>query len=401
MATSSTMPRMPSPTPPRLLLSVLLALLFSTLLSPAAGSMTLSDDALQNIPSPGDDFDIQHGKLLAPILIPRVPGTDGQLRAQKHFVDFFTKNLPEWKLEWQNSTSRTPVTGKREVPFSNLIFRRDPPWAQKGDVSRLTLVAHYDSKYEPEGFIGATDSAAPCAMLMHIARSIEDALKAKWTKMQEGGDADDGLEDAQGVQIIFLDGEEAFQHWTDEDSLYGARSLAQEWEYQFHGSTANYRTPLDSISLFLLLDLLGSENPRIPSYFLTTHWAYRAMAGIENRMRKLGILESKPHQNFMPESNKSPNRFSRAFIDDDHRPFMQRGVEVLHIIPTPFPGVWHKMEDDGEHLHLPTVRDWARITTAFVVDWMGIQDFMPRIVSTKAKRNDPAATTTTSRRTEL
>ncbi|KAI6760821.1 hypothetical protein HG530_009681 [Fusarium avenaceum] len=391
------MPRMPSSLPFLAKLLVFVCLLVLTV----AESMTLSDNALENIPSPGDDFDIKNGKLLAPILIPRVPGTEGQVRTQKHFVDFFTQNLPEWVLEWQNSTSKTPVTGNKEVPFSNLIFRRDPPWAKNGDVSRLTLVAHYDSKYEPEGFIGAIDSAAPCAMLMHIARSIEDALKAKWEKMEKGGATDDGLEETQGIQIIFLDGEEAFKHWTEDDSLYGARSLAEEWEFKFHGSTATYRTPLDSISLFVLLDLLGSKDPTIPSYFLTTHWAYRAIAGLEQRMRQLNILESKPKFPFLPDGNKTANRFTRSYIDDDHRPFMERGVDILHLIPSPFPDVWHEMTDDGEHLDLPTVRDWARIMTAFTVDWMGIQDFMPKLAGTKAKRNGVAATTTPSKRTEL
>jgi len=107
----------------------------------------------------------------------------------------------------------------------------------------------------------------------------------------------------------------------DELSNIISRSLAAEWESQFHGSLATYRTPLDSISLFVLLDLLGSPNPNIPSYFLTTHWAYKAMAGLEERMRQLGVLETKPKVNFMPESNKSANRFTRSYIDDDHRPF--------------------------------------------------------------------------------
>ena len=31
---------------------------------------------------------------------------------------------------------------------------------------RLVVSAHYDSKINPEGFIGAIDSAAPCAMLL-------------------------------------------------------------------------------------------------------------------------------------------------------------------------------------------------------------------------------------------
>ncbi|KAH7156544.1 hypothetical protein EDB81DRAFT_394266 [Dactylonectria macrodidyma] len=371
--------------------AVLVSIL-TLLLVPAARPMTLSDDDLRNIPSPGDDFDITKGKLLAPILIPRVAGTEGSRIAQQHFVDFFRDNLPEWTMEWQNTTSKTPVTGDKDVPFSNLIFRRDPPGANTGDVGRLTLVAHYDSKYEPEGFIGATDSAAPCAMLMHVARSIEQALKAKW-------EADDGLDEPKGIQIIFLDGEEAFAHWTDTDSLYGARALAEDWETQFHGSMSTYRTPLDSISLFLLLDLLGTADPRVPSYFLTTHWAYKAMAKIEQRMRKLGVLEAKPANPFLPESDKAANRFGRSFVDDDHRPFMERGVDILHIIPSPFPKVWHKMEDDGEHLDLATSRDWAKITTAFAVEWMEIQDQMPKLSKSNVKRS--VTVKTESQRTEL
>ena len=88
-------------------------------------------------------------------------------------------------------------------------------------MGRLTLVAHYDSLIKPEGFIGAIDSAAPCAMMMHVARSIDEALTAKWASMQENGE--DGLEEAKGIQLLFLDGEEAFETWTDTDSIYGAR----------------------------------------------------------------------------------------------------------------------------------------------------------------------------------
>lgn len=182
----------------------------------------LSDDSLRNIPSAGSDFDILNGALLAPLLIPRVPGTQGQLAAQQHFVDFFSKTLPKWSIEYQNSTSTTPITGDRQIPFANLIMTRDPPWTRPGDVGRLTLVAHYDSKITPEGFIGATDSAAPCAMIMHAARSVDEALTRKWEAMVAQG-LDDGLEEEKGLQILFLDGEEAFHQWTSTDSLYGAR----------------------------------------------------------------------------------------------------------------------------------------------------------------------------------
>lgn len=181
----------------------------------------LSDATLRGLPSAGADFDIKSGGILAPILVPRVPGTPGNLAVQEHFTNWFKTNLPKWRIEFQNSTSTTPATGNKQVPFTNIIITRDPPWAKVGDVGRLALVAHYDSKLTPAGFIGATDSAAPCAMIMHAARNVDAALTRKWESMVV--DRTVGLEEEKGVQILLLDGEEAFASWTDSDSLYGAR----------------------------------------------------------------------------------------------------------------------------------------------------------------------------------
>lgn len=209
--------------PPRLSRVLLLLAVLSLCVTCVLAYDELSDAALRRIPGGAGDFDVNKGALLAPILVPRVPGTPGSLAVQRHFVRFFSETLPGWRIEWQNSTSKTPATGDRDVSFSNLAFTRDPPWAGAGDVSRLSLVAHYDSLYRPEGFIGAIDSAAPCAMLMHAARSIDVALTRKWDAMQATGDAGSGLEEEKGVQILLLDGEEAFETWTETDSLYGAR----------------------------------------------------------------------------------------------------------------------------------------------------------------------------------
>lgn len=63
-------------------------------------------------------------------------------------------------------------------------------------------------------------------------------------------------------------------------------------------------------------------------------------------------------------------------VQDDHVPFLARGVEVLHVIPTPFPGVWHTMEDDGEHLDAQTVKDWAYLVTAFTAGWLELDGYV-------------------------
>ena len=386
----------------------------------------LSEETLRALPDPGNDFDINSGAILSPILRPRVSGSDGSTYVQNHIVDFFMTSLPKWDISFQNSTSKTPATGNQDIPFINIIATRDPPWTTPGEVSRLALVAHYDSKLTPHGFIGATDSAAPCAMIMHVARSVDAGLTKKWEKIQaEGlGIEGEGIEDHQGLQLIFLDGEEAFVSWTATDSLYGARSLAADWETSTHPALSTYHTPLSSISLFVLLDLLGAKSPTVPSYFKTTHWAYKKMANLESRLRSLKLFESSPNHPkrrsksgkgssnldesspearwrepaFLTEMNKKDgDRWLGGMIEDDHLPFMNRGVEILHLIPTPFPRVWHEMTDDGDHLDSATVSDWAKLTTAFVGEWMDLEGF----VDTKAARRLHREDIKDTRKTEL
>jgi glutaminyl-peptide cyclotransferase len=216
---TSPVDRNPDSTPAMELLAALVGCL--GLLPLALAYTAVSDATLRGLPGPGADFDIDAGALLAPILQPRVSGTAGSRAVLQHFVDFFTKELPAWRLELHNSSSTTPTSQGQPVPFVNLIATRDPPNAAVGDVGRLALVAHYDSKLEPAGFIGAIDSAAPCAMLMHAARSVDSALTSKWAAMMAEGT--DDLEEQKGVQVLLLDGEEAFKVWTDADSLYGSR----------------------------------------------------------------------------------------------------------------------------------------------------------------------------------
>ncbi|KAK5163163.1 uncharacterized protein LTR77_010947 [Saxophila tyrrhenica] len=367
-----------------------LLLLPAILRSAVLAYTPLSESTIQGLPSPGKDFDIKDGALLSPILIPRVPGTPGSEQVLQHFVDFFSDTLPDWKLSFQNSSSTTPVSNGKEVPFRNLIATRDPPWVEReGEVGRLVLVAHYDSKLTPKDFIGATDSAAPCAMLMHAARSIDNALTQKWDDM--AGDALDELEDQKGIQIILLDGEEAFSSWTDTDSIYGARALAEEWENTYHPPLSTFSTPLASMDLFVLLDLLGSPPQRVPSYYKTSHWAYLNMADLESRLRKMGSFKSSPNHKSKRFSNeprkkepmflyeadkKDTDRWTGGYIGDDHVPFIARGVEVLHIIPSPFPDVWHHPDDDGEHLDPDIVEDWALLTVTFAAEWMDLEGYL-------------------------
>lgn len=65
----------------------------------------------------------------------------------------------------------TPTFGK--LKFENIIARLNPHASRY-----LVLGCHYDSKYMREGeFLGATDSAVPCAMMVDLAHALKDKLK--------------------------------------------------------------------------------------------------------------------------------------------------------------------------------------------------------------------------------
>lgn len=64
------------------------------------------------------------------------------------------------------------------LPFSNVIATLNPSAKR-----RLVLACHRDSKYySPQWqreFLGATDSAVPCAMMLELAQALDEELKAQ------------------------------------------------------------------------------------------------------------------------------------------------------------------------------------------------------------------------------
>jgi len=126
--------------------------------------------------------------------------------------------------------------------------------------------------------------------------------------------------------------------------------------------------------MFVLLDVLGSDNPTIPSYLTITHWAYKNMANLENRMRQLNLLETSPLSTFLPWSNETT---SQVDVTGDHVPFMDRGVPFLHLLPSPPPSNRYTAENNGANLDLSTVKDWAKIVTGFALEWLDMMEVWP------------------------
>ena len=71
-----------------------------------------------------------------------------------------------WEVELDSFVEPNTVVGS--VPFHNIIATLDPAAPR-----RLVLACHYDSKASPAGFLGATDSAVPCAQMINLAHTMQ------------------------------------------------------------------------------------------------------------------------------------------------------------------------------------------------------------------------------------
>lgn len=328
--------------------------------SPSAISTLASLSAPQNL--------TQSGATLAPFLIPRVSGSEGNIQVQQHILATF-KSL-NWHVEEDRFNETTPYGVK---PFNNIVVTK-----HIGAPRKLILAAHFDSKYFKDfDFIGATDSAVPCAILVDVAKTLNHYLES--------------LSDPfTTLQLIFFDGEEAFVTWTATDSLYGSRHLAAKWESTYvmntnvptsgpsSGPENSATNILQTIDVMILLDLLGMRDTRIWNTHQETaaHWSH--LVDVQRMLATFGLLSN----NLMSRLDAAGNGgyfmatssvYSRYQIEDDHKPFMERGVPIVHVIPQQFPSVWHKEGDNGDAVDPATIQDYALIFRVFVAEYLGLQ----------------------------
>lgn len=227
----------------------------------------------------------------------------------------------DWSVEVDEFVEDTPIF--KNLKFTNIIATLNPK-AERF----LVLACHYDSKYyKDHEFLGATDSAVPCAMMIDLAFMLKDYFKTIKDKNEVS------------IKFIFFDGEEAFKEWTDTDSIYGARHLASKWDKEGF---------LHRIDMLMLLDLLGAPDPTFYSFFRETERWYARLVNAEEKLDNQSLLERYQSSGV---TTKNARRFFqshsfKAGIQDDHIPFEKRGVPILHLIPVPFPGMYLRHYDE-------------------------------------------------------
>jgi len=299
--------------------------------------------------------------LLKPILVKRVSGTP----ENKIVREYLATKMEEygWVVERNSFDEKTPLGVKN---FVNVVANLPIGTSFSSGLNdyknvsafhtnnRIVLACHYDSKYEPNmknDFIGAIDSAVPCAMLLDLAKFLKDNFSKDQFKRI-----------SRHLQFLFFDGEEAFEEWTATDSIYGARNHASMMLEKYGQDS------FDKIDLFVLLDLIGGDQSRFPNFFKETSNTYRLLSKIERMLIKKNMLSQKRLYYF----SNLQGIFGYGGVQDDHLPFLAKDVPVLHLIPLPFPEQWHKETDNYENLNHEKIKDLRIILKFFLMQVLNV-----------------------------
>ena len=257
---------------------------------PAAQTAATRSDALP--PEQTGGFDgakaFAHvGKLVA--MGPRQSGSAGIREAQ----DYIRTQLQSFgcSVEENAFEASTPAG---QIPMKNILAK-----IAGASPSIVLLLTHYDTKRQ-EHFVGANDSGSSTGLMLEMARQLC------------------GKKSGMTIWIAFLDGEEALEEWSDTDSVYGSRQMAAKL------ALAN---ELRNIKAVVLADMIGDRNLNIKRESNSTGWLTDLIWATAKR---LGY-----EKNFLPE---------RQTIEDDHMPFLRRGLPAVDLIDFDYPP-WHTPAD--------------------------------------------------------
>jgi glutaminyl-peptide cyclotransferase len=188
---------------------------------------------------------------------------------------------------------QTPVGKVRMVNLVATI-----PGARK---DRIVFAGHYDTKlFRDFRFVGANDGGSSAAFLIDLAR----VLKARPNPFT--------------IELLFLDGEEAFVAWAGNDHTYGSRHYVEVAKRE--GSLAGLRA-------FILLDMIADRDLRIRRDRNSTTWLTDTIWEAARRQKLDSV--------FVEES---------TWVEDDHVPFLAAGVPAVDVIDLDYEP-WHTSRD--------------------------------------------------------
>jgi glutaminyl-peptide cyclotransferase len=229
---------------------------------------------------------------------PRPPGSDA-LEKSRDYIDNQLR-LAGWQVTRQAFTDDTP---RGKVRFVNLIARFP---AQAKTAPSFLLCSHYDTKtFDAIRFVGANDSGSSTGLLLELARVLgqHPNLAAK-------------------IELVFFDGEEAYEKFSETDGLYGSRYFAKQLG---RGGPKQFRGGL-------LFDMVGDRSLDV---------TLPADSPAEIARDIFASAEALKLRSYFTYLDRE--------LIDDHTPLNAIGVPTLDVIDFDF-AWWHTADDTIDKL---------------------------------------------------
>jgi Zn-dependent M28 family amino/carboxypeptidase len=180
----------------------------------------------------------------------------------------------------------------------------------------IIIASHYDTNYplRNTSYVGANDGASTSGLLLELANQLRGKTR-----------------DGYSVWLVWDDAEEAMVPDTQmefmADSLYGITHLAEKWEAD---------GTLKKVKAFILADMIGDADLDVDRDLNSTPWLEDVVG---EAAKRVGY-----QSHFFARTNK---------VDDDHLPFMKRGVPSADLIDFTYGYnnvFWHTPQDTVDKL---------------------------------------------------
>jgi len=236
---------------------------------------------------------------------PRPAGSDALDKSRDYIEDQL--HHTGWRITRQVFSDDTP---RGKVRFVNLIAEFSGHGKAAAPV--FLLCSHYDTKtFDAIRFVGANDGGSSTGLLLELARVIGQHPNL-----------------AGKIELVFFDGEEAYEQFSETDGLYGSRYFAKQLQ---SGNVKQFRGGL-------LFDMVGDRSLGITlPVDSPAEMARDIFAAAE-------ALKLRDHFTYL----------DRELIDD-HAPLNAVGITTLDIIDFDFPW-WHTADDTIDKISAPSLQ---------------------------------------------
>lgn len=249
---------------------------------------------------------------------PRPAGSEAIEKARDYIEDQLRHS--GWQVTRQAFTDDTP---RGKTHFVNLIARF--PGDAHAESPSFLFCSHYDTKlFDTIRFVGANDGGSSTGLLLELARVLGQHASV-----------------ARRVELVFFDGEEAFENFSETDGLYGSRYFAKQLQNE---GAKHFRGGI-------LFDMVGdrSLNVTLPadSPASMARDLFAASEGLKLR--------------------KYFSYLDRDMIDD-HTPLNVIGIPTIDIIDFDYPW-WHTADDTMDKISAQSLQIVGSVALNYLAEF--------------------------------